>query len=104
MMMVPEPVEVVGSTLGGSDKVKVELDGGTEMGYLTVSFEGCNYGIPYVSLLGDSFMNPSHGYFDGSSDVPPKCALLGGLIEKAVCRADSWSLFKALIHCLDNYL
>ena len=30
-MMVLDPVEVFGSTPGGEDKVKVELDNGTDM-------------------------------------------------------------------------
>ena len=32
MLMVLGLVEVLGSTLGGSNKVKVELDNGTELG------------------------------------------------------------------------
>ena len=54
MMMVLYPVEVFGSTPGGSDKVKVDLDNGTDMGYLTGSLEGSHDGIPYDSFLGDS--------------------------------------------------
>ena len=47
----------------------------------TVSIEGSHDDIPYGSFLGDSIMNPSDGSFHGSSDVPPKGALLGGPIE-----------------------
>ena len=46
----------------------------------TGSLEGSHDGIPYGSFIGDSLMNPSYGSFDGSSDVPPKGALLGGPI------------------------
>ena len=52
MMMVLDPVEVFGYTPGGADKVKVELGYGTGLGYLTVSLEGSNDGIPYGSFLG----------------------------------------------------
>ena len=34
MLRLIGPVEVLGSALGGADKVKVELDDGTEMGSL----------------------------------------------------------------------
>ena len=53
----------------------------------TVSTEGHHYGIPYGYFLEDSLLNPSYGSFDGSSDVPPKGALLGGPIEEAGCGA-----------------
>ena len=52
-------------------------------GYL----EGYHDGIPYGLLLGDSVLNPSDGFFDGSSDVPPNGSLLGGTIEEAGCGA-----------------
>ena len=54
MMMVLDPVEVFGSTPGGADKVKVELDNGTGMVSLSGSLEGSHDGIPYGSFLGDS--------------------------------------------------
>ena len=45
--MVVVPFEVLGSTLGGSDKAKVELYDGTYLGSLNVSLEVYNDGIPY---------------------------------------------------------
>ena len=54
MIMVLDPVEVFGYTPGSADKVKVEIDNGTEMGFLSVSIEGSHDGIPYGSFLGDS--------------------------------------------------
>ena len=54
MMMVLDLVGVFGSTPGVADKVKVEIDNGTEMGSLSGSLEGYHYGIPYGSFLGDS--------------------------------------------------
>ena len=45
--MLVGPVEVLGSTLGGADKVKVELDYGTELGSLNGSLEASNDGINY---------------------------------------------------------
>ena len=45
--MFLEPVEVFGSTPGGSDKVKVKLDNRTDMGSLYGSLEGSHDGIPY---------------------------------------------------------
>ena len=51
-MMFLDPVEVFGSTPGGADKVKVELDNWTELGSLSVSLEGSHDGIPYGSYLG----------------------------------------------------
>ena len=53
----------------------------------TGSLEGSYDGIPYGSFLRDSLLNPSYGSFDGSSDFPPKGALLGRPIEKAGCGA-----------------
>ena len=70
MLMVLDPVEVLGSTLGGAYKVKVKLDDGTELGSLHGYLKGSNYGVPYVSFIGDSLMDPSYGSFDGSNDVP----------------------------------
>ena len=87
--MVLEPVEVFGYTLRGADKVKVDLDDGTDLGSLTASLEGSNYGIPYGSFLVDSIMNPSYGSFDGPSDVPPTGELLGGTNGEASCGDDS---------------
>ena len=53
MMMVLDPVEVFGYTLGGADKVKVDLDNenelGSSYGYLEVSHDD----IPYGSFIGD---------------------------------------------------
>ena len=54
MMMVLDTVEVFGSTPGGLDKVKVELDNRNELGSLYGSLEGFHYGIPCGPLLGDS--------------------------------------------------
>ena len=54
MMMVLDPVELFGYTPGGADKVRVELDNGTEIGSLSGSLEGSHNGIPYGSFLGDS--------------------------------------------------
>ena len=53
-MMVLKPVELFGYTPGGADKVRVDLDNGTEMCSLSGSLEGSHDGIPYVSLLGES--------------------------------------------------
>ena len=75
--MILVPVEVLGSTLGGADKVKVELDYGTDMVPLNGSFEGSNYGIPYGSLLGNSLLDPSYDSFGVSNDGPPDGALPG---------------------------
>ena len=54
MMMVLKPIELFGYTPGGVDKVRVELDNGTEIGSLSGSLEGFHNGIPYVPFLGDS--------------------------------------------------
>ena len=54
MMMYPDPVEMLGSTSGGEDKFKLNLDNWTEMGYLNISLEVSHDGIPYGSFLGDS--------------------------------------------------
>ena len=54
MMMVLDPVEVFGYTPGGADKVKVELDNGTDLGSLTVPPDISHDDIPYCSLLGES--------------------------------------------------
>ena len=102
-MMVLYPVEVIGYTLGGADKVRVDLDYGTELGSLNSSIESSNYGIPYDYLLGDLVMNPSYGSFDVPNDVPPEGAFLGYPIEDSVCGADSWNLFEALIHFLKKH-
>ena len=53
-MMFIYPVEVFGSTPGGTDKVKVEIDNGTDLGSLSGSLEGSHDGIHYGSFLGDS--------------------------------------------------
>ena len=53
MMMVLDPVEIFGSTPGGADKVKVELDNGTELGSLSGSLESSHDGITYGSFLGE---------------------------------------------------
>ena len=45
--MVLGLVEVLGSTLGGTDKVKVELGHGTELGSLNGSLDGSNDVIRY---------------------------------------------------------
>ena len=46
-----DPVEVLGYRLGGSEKVKVELDNGTDLGSLYGSLEGYHDGIPHGSFL-----------------------------------------------------
>ena len=53
MMMVLDPVEVFGSTPVGADKVKKELDNGTDLCSLSGSLDGSHDGIPYGSFLGD---------------------------------------------------
>ena len=52
--MVLEPVEVFGSTPEDSEKVKVDIDNGTELGSLSGFLEGSHNGIPYGSFLEDS--------------------------------------------------
>ena len=54
MIMVLDPVEVFGYTPGSADKVKVELDNGTDLGSLSRSLEGSHDGIHYGSFLGYS--------------------------------------------------
>ena len=54
MMMVLEPVEVFSSTPRGAEKVKVEIDNGTELGSLSGSIEGSHDVISYGLFLGDS--------------------------------------------------
>ena len=54
MMMVLDPVEMFGSTPEGADQVKVYIDNGNYLGYLTGSLEGYCDGIPYALFLGDS--------------------------------------------------
>ena len=73
--MVLVPVEVLGYTLGGADKVKVEIDYGTELGRLNGSFAGSKFGIPYGSLFGNSLPDPSDYSFGVSNDCPPDGAL-----------------------------
>ena len=103
MRMVLDPVEVIGSTIGGADKVRVELDDGTELVSLHAPLEGYNDGIPCGLFLGDSLLETSYGSFCGSNDVPPKVEYLGVPIEEAGCGSDSWSIFEALIHYLGNH-
>ena len=99
MRMVLDPVEVLGYTLGGSDKVIVEIDDGTDTGSLYGTVEGFNDRIPYGSLVGDSLLNPSDGSFDGSHDVPPEGdipaegALLGDPNEESGCGSNPWILY-----------
>ena len=45
-MRVLGPVEVLGYTLGGAEKVKVDLDYGTDLGSLNGSIDGSNYSTP----------------------------------------------------------
>ena len=45
--------EVLGSTLGATNNIKIGLDHGTEMFSLVGSLEGSNVGIPKGALLGD---------------------------------------------------
>ena len=87
--MVLDPVGALGSTLGGTEKVKVELDDGTELGSLNGSLEGSNDGIPYGSLLVDSLMDTPYVSFDGSNYVPPEGVLLGDSLEEAGCGGNS---------------
>ena len=93
MRMVLDPVEVLGYTLGGSDKVIVEIDDGTDTGSLYGTVEGFNDRIPYGSLVGDSLLNPSDGSFDGSLEVPPEGALLGDPNEESGCGSNPWILY-----------
>ena len=51
--MVIGTSEVLGSTLGAADNVKIGLDDGTEMGSLVGSLDGSNVGIPNGAFLGD---------------------------------------------------
>ena len=44
--------EVLGSTLGSANNVKIGLDDGTDLGYLVGSPEGSNVGIPKGAFLG----------------------------------------------------
>ena len=53
-MMFIDPVEVFGTTPVGTDKVKVEIDNGTDLGSLSRSLEGSHDGIHYGSFLGYS--------------------------------------------------
>ena len=62
-MMVRVPVEVLDYTLVGVDKVKFELRYGTDLGALTGSLDGSNYGTPGVSFLGDSIEGITSGSF-----------------------------------------
>ena len=101
--MVHIPVKLLGSTLGGAEKVKVELDDGNYLGSLNGSLEGYNYGIPYGSLLGDSLLDTSDDSFDGYNDVPPEGALFGDSLEESECGSDSWRRFETLVHCLENH-
>ena len=45
--------EVLGSTLGAADNVKIGLDNGSELGSLVGSLEVSNVGIPKGLLFGD---------------------------------------------------
>ena len=45
--------EVLGSTLGAANNVKIGLDNRTELVSLVGSLEGYNVGIPKGSFLGD---------------------------------------------------
>ena len=45
--------EVLGSTLGDANHVKIGIDDGTEIGFLVGSLEGSNVGIPKFAFLGD---------------------------------------------------
>ena len=54
MVMVLDPVGVFGSTTGGTDKVKLDIDNGNELGSLSGSLDGFHDGIPYGSFLEDS--------------------------------------------------
>ena len=87
--MVLGPVEVIGSTIGGADKVKVEIYDGTELGSLNWSLDGSNDGILYGSLLGDSLLDPLDDSFDGSNDGPPEPELIGDSLKEAACGAYS---------------
>ena len=53
--------EVLGSTLGAANNVKIGLYGGTKIGSLVGSLEGSNVGIPKCTLLGDQIEDASCG-------------------------------------------
>ena len=53
--------EVIGSTLGDSNSVKIGLDDGTDMGSLVGSLEDYNVGIPKGAFLGDKIEEASCG-------------------------------------------
>ena len=72
--------EVLGSTLGASNNVKIGLDDETDLGFLVGSPEGSNAGIPKGAFLGDK-------------------------TEEARCGA--WLIepfYESLIFCLINHL
>ena len=53
--------EVLVSTLGAANNVKICLDDGTELGFLVGSLEGSNAVIPEGALLGDKIEEASCG-------------------------------------------
>ena len=53
--------EVIGSTLGTSNTVKIELDDGTDLVSLVGPLEGSNVGIPKGAFLGDKIEESSCG-------------------------------------------
>ena len=53
--------EVIGSTLGAGNNVKIGLDDGTDLGYLVGSLEGYNFGIPKGAFLGYQIEEASCG-------------------------------------------
>ena len=59
--MVLDTCEVLGSTIGSADKVKIGLDYGTELVYLVVFLEGYNFSIPKCALLGDQIEEAIYG-------------------------------------------
>ena len=53
--------EVLGSTLGSANNVKIGHDDGTELGSLVGYLEGYNFGIPKGTFLGDKIEEASCG-------------------------------------------
>ena len=97
MLMMIDPVEVIGSTLGYADKANVEIGYGTELGSLNGSLEVSNDGITYGSFIGDSLLHISDRSFDGLNDVPTKGEFLADPFEEASCGEDSWILLEAFL-------
>ena len=63
--------------------------------------DGSNYGPLGGAFFGDSLEGINYGSFrsilGGSNDVPPWGALIGASLEYSGCGADSWGLFEAFL-------